>query len=120
MGDAAAQLYNDADRQTQQLLQGAEAYLQATGTALHRKGAWRTRVMLGLAGPEILEDARSESVDLVVLASHGRHGLERLLYGSVARELLHHAEVPVLILAREEAEGAPQAERSAVGQATKK
>lgn len=103
VGDAAVRFYNEVDRETQQHLKEAEAYLHAKGTASHRKGAWRTRAMLGSAGPEILAAARADNVDLIVLVSHGRHGLERLVYGSVARELLHHLEVPVLILPSEEA-----------------
>jgi nucleotide-binding universal stress UspA family protein len=109
MGDAAARLYNEADTETQQLLMGAEAYLQATGAALSRSCSWRTHTSLGAAGPEILAAAKSENVDLIVLVTHGRHGLDRFLYGSVAQELLHHAEVPVLILPGEDAHiGAPE------------
>ncbi|HEU5398076.1 MAG TPA: universal stress protein [Gammaproteobacteria bacterium] len=98
MGDAAAEFYNEANRETQQRLLGAEAYLKATGVALQRTGTWSARPTLGAAASEILAAAKPEVVDLIVLVTHGRHGLERLIYGSVARELLHHAEVPVLIL----------------------
>ena len=115
MGDAAVEIYNGADRETQQRLVGAEAYLQATGTALRRTGPWRTRAMLGVAGPAILAAATSESADLIVLVTHGRHGLDRILYGSVARELLHHAEVPMLILPGEGTHATASGEHRAVG-----
>lgn len=115
MGDGAAELYNGADRETQQRLAGAEAYLHVTGTALRRAGPWRTRAMLGVAGPAILAAATSESADLIVLATHGRHGLDRILYGSVAHELLRHAEVPVLILPAEGTHDTASGGRGAVG-----
>lgn len=35
--------------------------------------------------------------DLIVMASHGRRGLKRLLLGSVANEVVTHSTVPVLI-----------------------
>ncbi|MFN3302850.1 MAG: universal stress protein [Roseateles sp.] len=46
----------------------------------------------------IAEHARTESVDLIVMASHGRKGLAALLLGSEAQKLLTHVELPVLIV----------------------
>lgn len=46
----------------------------------------------------IAEHARAESVDLIVMASHGRKGLAALLLGSEAQKLLTHVELPVLIV----------------------
>jgi nucleotide-binding universal stress UspA family protein len=113
MGDGAAQLYVDADSETQRRRLNAEAYLHAMGTATQREGNWHMQVALGAAGPEILAAAKSEHADMIVLATHGRHGLERILFGSVASELLHHAEVPVLILPAEHAPAAAPADRPA-------
>jgi nucleotide-binding universal stress UspA family protein len=45
----------------------------------------------------ILETAKSKSCDLIVMASHGRRGLTRLLLGSQAVQVLTHSTVPVLI-----------------------
>ena len=42
--------------------------------------------------------AESEHVDLIVMSSHGRSGLSRLLLGSVAESVLRHAPCPVLIV----------------------
>jgi nucleotide-binding universal stress UspA family protein len=42
-------------------------------------------------------------IDLVAMATHGREGLSRLLHGSVARHVVNHLHVPVLLL-REEPE----------------
>jgi nucleotide-binding universal stress UspA family protein len=45
----------------------------------------------------ILETADKNGCDLIVMASHGRRGLGRLLLGSVAVKVLTHSTLPVLI-----------------------
>ncbi len=45
---------------------------------------------------EILELARNENVDLIVIATHGRGGLEHVLFGSVAEKVVRKAPCPVL------------------------
>ena len=45
----------------------------------------------------IIDTAKQENVDLIVMASHGRRGIKRALLGSVANEVVSRAEVPVLI-----------------------
>lgn len=44
----------------------------------------------------ILEAAREASVDLVVMGTHGRSGLRRLILGSVAEQVVRRADCPVL------------------------
>jgi nucleotide-binding universal stress UspA family protein len=46
----------------------------------------------------ILETAKSRSCDLIVLASHGRRGVERLLLGSQASRVVQSAETSVLVV----------------------
>jgi nucleotide-binding universal stress UspA family protein len=46
----------------------------------------------------ILETATSSGADLIVMGSHGRKGLEKLVLGSVASQVLSHAHLPVLIV----------------------
>jgi nucleotide-binding universal stress UspA family protein len=45
----------------------------------------------------ILETAKNNNCDLIVMASHGRRGLGRLILGSQAVKVLTHSRVPVLI-----------------------
>jgi nucleotide-binding universal stress UspA family protein len=45
----------------------------------------------------ILETAEQQECDLIVMASHGRRGLTRLLLGSQANNVLTHSTLPVLI-----------------------
>ena len=45
---------------------------------------------------EILRYARQESIDLIIMATHGRSGLSRLVMGSVAEKIVRFAPMPVL------------------------
>lgn len=45
----------------------------------------------------ILEAARKTRCQLIVMASHGRHGMEKLLLGSETTKVLAHSKIPVLI-----------------------
>ena len=46
----------------------------------------------------IMEAAESVDADLIVMGSHGRKGLEKLVLGSVAAQVLSHAHLPVMIV----------------------
>jgi nucleotide-binding universal stress UspA family protein len=46
----------------------------------------------------ILRTARTERCELIVMASHGRTGLQRILLGSITQKVLAGSRVPVLVL----------------------
>ena len=46
----------------------------------------------------ILESATSQKADLIVMGTHGRVGLQRLLFGSVTQAVMHRATTPILVL----------------------
>ena len=48
----------------------------------------------------IVDQARRSECDLIVMGTHGRHGLERLAMGSDAELVLRHAPVPVMMVRR--------------------
>lgn len=52
-------------------------------------------VLTGVPKHEITSSAEEQGVDLIVLGSHGRHGI-RLILGSTAAGVLHHAKCDVL------------------------
>ncbi|MEM8943857.1 MAG: universal stress protein [Planctomycetota bacterium] len=54
------------------------------------------RYLTGIAEDEILSLAEREGVDLIVIGSHGRTGISRLLLGSVAEAVVRRAKCPVL------------------------
>lgn len=51
-----------------------------------------------LVAEAILGAARKHKCDLVVMASHGRKGIKRLLLGSETQHVLTHSTIPVLVL----------------------
>ena len=51
-----------------------------------------------LVAEAIIETARQHGCDLIVMASHGRKGIQRLLLGSETQHVLTHSHVPVLVL----------------------
>lgn len=46
----------------------------------------------------IIAAAKKHKVDLIVMASHGRKGIKRLLLGSETQQVLTHSHIPVLVL----------------------
>jgi len=55
-------------------------------------------IIPGSAGMSILDTAKEEKVDLIVMSSHGEMGFKRLALGSVAQYVSRHSPVPVLVL----------------------
>ncbi|MCI0342511.1 MAG: universal stress protein [Planctomycetales bacterium] len=70
----------------------------------------RLRVAFGDPAAEILLLARAEKADLLALATHGRTGLARAVFGSVAEAVLREAPVPLLVVRTAET---PEPARSA-------
>jgi nucleotide-binding universal stress UspA family protein len=56
-------------------------------------------VVTGEPADEILQVAREQEVDLIVIATHGRSGWRRLVFGSVAEQVVRLAPCPTLTLA---------------------
>lgn len=57
---------------------------------------FETKVVVGEAGEEVLNYADEKEVDLIIICTHGRKGLNRTLLGSVADGIIKGARVPVL------------------------
>jgi nucleotide-binding universal stress UspA family protein len=52
----------------------------------------------GDPGEVIVDAARSEGADLIVLGTHGRHGVGRTVFGSVSDHVVRHAPCPVVVV----------------------
>jgi nucleotide-binding universal stress UspA family protein len=74
----------------QYLARAAEKYLP--GSMPH------FQVVVEHAAKAIIDIAAVQSIDMIAMATHARSGFDRLTHGSVARTVLHHASVPVLLL----------------------
>jgi nucleotide-binding universal stress UspA family protein len=82
----------------------AEEYLAPIAAELRGRGVTATwEVRRGLAPAVILATAKSTGADVIAMSTHGRSGLGRLLFGSVAEQVLRHADVPVFLMRQTEA-----------------
>ena len=59
---------------------------------------FRQRVAVGDPGEEIVKTVEKEKIDLVIMGTHGRKGLEHTLFGTVAHYVVIHSKAPVLIV----------------------
>ena len=80
------------------------AYLKARKGELRQQGyTVHTQALEGESPADaILEVAESQKVDTIVMSTHGRGGVARWVYGSVADKVLRHAEVPILLVRAKE------------------
>lgn len=80
-------------------IEAATKYLNAVQERLREKGI-ETRILVERGSPveAIIGVAERENADLIAMASHGRTGLARVIFGSVAQGVLHRAKQPVLVL----------------------
>ena len=79
------------------LIKVANDYLDKTKRHLGDEKI-QTVVKSGFFGETILNTASELKVDIVVMGTHSRRGLEKILVGSVAENVLHHSSIPVLII----------------------
>ena len=85
-----ADFQEHAMRASGKILSGA--LKSAAGTPCIGRTAWNVS-----AADAIAKAARAEQCSLIVMGSHGRRGLKRLLLGSVAQKVLARSRVPVMI-----------------------
>ena len=57
-----------------------------------------TRVELGSPAEKILALVKQENVDMIIMGAHGRTGLDRVIFGSVANKVVKSAPCPVLTI----------------------
>ena len=81
------------------IVEEAKTYMAAQQAALQEKGIdVEALVAQGSVVRSILDVAEQKNVDLVAMASHGRSGVGRVFYGSVAAGVLHAADRPLLLI----------------------
>ncbi len=84
--------------------QDAHQYLDRIENRLEEEGiSARPVIVKGKAAESIVDYADLEKVDLIAMSTHGRSGLGRWVFGSVAERVLQGANCPILLIhAREE------------------
>jgi nucleotide-binding universal stress UspA family protein len=77
----------------------AKSYLMAAQTELRKHNlSVDTKILEGPVADSIIDLVIQEQIDLVVMSTHGRSGLSRWVYGSVATKVLQHAPCPVFLV----------------------
>jgi nucleotide-binding universal stress UspA family protein len=77
----------------------AGVYLQSIVKQLYQAGInAKAEVLLGKAAETLTDYVQNNEVDLVIIATHGRSGVSRWIWGSVADRLLRSLCVPVLMI----------------------
>jgi nucleotide-binding universal stress UspA family protein len=82
------------------VVQEAETYLSGIAEHARALGApdVRCSVWYGAAAPAVIEAATINHADLIVMMTHGRSGVGRLVMGSVAESVLRGTTIPILLL----------------------
>lgn len=81
-----------------ELYQKSEEKVKELVDSLRDKFNVRGVVKVGKPHVEIIELAKSEGVDLIIIGSHGHTGVEHLLFGSTAEKVIRKSTCPVLII----------------------
>jgi len=82
-----------------EITESAKDYLDTVARPLSREGiSTETHVYYDAPAHAVLDAANHHDASLVVMTAHGRGGPGRMLYGSVADQVLRHATVPVLLV----------------------
>ncbi|WP_295524780.1 universal stress protein [uncultured Pseudacidovorax sp.] len=90
----------DVARIEKQWSEQARELVDKVVTQVQAKGvkARAAVVKSDLVAESIISAARKHKADLIVMASHGRKGIKRLLLGSETQHVLTHSTLPVLVL----------------------
>jgi nucleotide-binding universal stress UspA family protein len=92
MYDAVKELRDKAEANAAHYLQGVASQLRDEGSNV------RSVVVGSRPATTIVEVSEKEGADLIMLATHGRGGMDRLVVGSVADRVVHHASCPVFLV----------------------
>ena len=90
----ASDMEERLSQEAREILENGQARVEAAGVAC----AGTSVHIGGQPHAFITREATERNVDLIVLGSHGRTGLRKLLVGSVAERVIGHAPCPVLVV----------------------
>jgi nucleotide-binding universal stress UspA family protein len=103
-GVGAAPIQTDAMlKESKRALDEARKYLEKIAAPIRKKGIKvETISIMGRAGEAILSYADKNNMNLIAIATHGRRGLERGVFGSVADYVLRESGLPMLVIRPQE------------------
>lgn len=96
--DVPSELYAEAPDMVENMINNARRYVEEVGKRAEAAGIKvDTHVLEGETYETITGLAREHMIDMIIMGSHGRTGLKRLLMGSVAENVIGYAPCPVIV-----------------------
>ena len=91
--------YEESMAASREALREAELYLDEQAGRLRKKGLKVEKIaQMGPVVETILNIAEKQNVDLIAMASHGRTGISKVFYGSIAAGVIHRIDRPLLVI----------------------
>lgn len=90
--EPSPEVLEEIKKYEQDLVVKAAAFFDGTGIKVS------TEVLKGHIASTICDFAKENMCDLIIISSHGHGAVERFLIGGVTSRVVHHAEVPVLVV----------------------
>ena len=90
----------DLEDQDKELEESSKVYLDRIENEARSAGVECVRVSVVSDTPfeAIIDAARQQGCDLIVMASHGRRGMSAIVLGSVTQKVLTHCTIPILVM----------------------
>ena len=106
VAECASSAYGDPLPIVEEMTQSARNLLETAAEKARVAGVVARTVLEreGSAASGILEEAKREKIDLIVMGTHGRQGLSRLVMGSTTESVIRASQVPVLVVREPHAE----------------
>lgn len=98
MGEMAMVHFSYEDFNSAHVTQAETSLTEIIEAAEVKCNNCRSKVILGDAVDSILHFAEDEKADMIIMGTHGKRGLEKILLGSVAHRVLQGAHCPVLVM----------------------
>lgn len=94
-GISSESWYRDAQAKREE---EAKEYITKIADKMKKEGLKAKGVVVkGRAADELLEYAKNNNVDIIIMSTHGRSGVSRWAVGSVADKIVRHSSIPVLL-----------------------
>jgi nucleotide-binding universal stress UspA family protein len=95
-GDDLRQIEEHSRHEAQSYLKEIVSRLKSSGIKSHPK------LLTGKAADSLVDYMQENNFDLVIMATHGRSGISRWFWGSVADKILYSSKIPVLLVRSQE------------------
>jgi nucleotide-binding universal stress UspA family protein len=91
---------SEIDRIEKQWAELGQSIVDAVAKSANAKGVKVKAITIksDIVSEGIIASAKKHKCDLIIMASHGRRGIKRLLLGSETQQVLTHSHIPVLVL----------------------